>query len=336
MSTNPSFSSNSRPWLWPLLALLWVGSGFWALGAGAYPLGVQDIWQALTGQTGGVAQQVVWEIRLPRLLTAWLMGASLAASGAAYQLLFRNPLVSPDILGVSSGAALGAILGIFLGLSSLGVQAMAFALGLGTVALVFLLGQFQQRGDRLLNLVLTGLALAALTGAFTALLKALADPYEQLPAMSFWLMGSLAQSRLDHTLNALPWIAGCTAVLFALRWPLNALALGMNQAITVGVSARRVQALVVACSTLMTAIAVAQVGVVAWVGLIIPHAARLLTGPAFPRMLPVSMAMGAVFLAMVDTVCRSWGSHEIPLGVVTAMVGGPVFLLLLMRSQRPS
>ncbi|HEY1057710.1 MAG TPA: iron ABC transporter permease [Limnobacter sp.] len=316
-------------WLLGLFALLGVVA--WALCAGDYPLTVHQALNALLHKGDPTAIAVVNDLRLPRLLGALLVGAALAGAGAAYQMLFRNPLVSPDILGVSTGAGLGAVLGIFLNLPQAGVQGFAFAGGLLTVAGVVLCARGVKRGDPLLSLVLIGLVMASLTGAVTALLKVLADPYNQLPAMTFWLLGSLANANMNQLLWILPAVVLGVIGLTLRRWGLNALAWGEDEARALGLPVARIRLEVIVYSTLISSAVVSAVGVVGWVGLIIPHAARLLVGPNFPRLFPVSLLLGALFLALVDTASRAFTAFEVPLGVITALLGGPVFLALLMR-----
>jgi iron complex transport system permease protein len=279
-------------------------------------------------------ETVVFGIRAPRIAGAILVGAALAAAGAAYQGLFRNPLVSPDILGVSSGAALGAILGIFLSLPVVGIQGLAFVGGVIAVALVYFIGTAIRGHDPILVLVLAGVVLGSLFSAGVALLKYLADPYNQLPAITFWLLGSLAGANAADIRSAwLPMLIGLVP-LYLLRWRMNVMSLGEEEAQALGVNTRRTRLAIVVAATLMTATAVAMTGVIGWVGLLIPHVARLIVGPDFTRLLPVAMLIGAAFLLGVDTLARTLAAIEIPLGVLTAFVGTPVFIWLLAATRR--
>jgi len=310
-----------------------------ALGAGRYPLpvsGVADVlWQRLSGQSGsGAADAVVWQIRLPRVATAALVGAALAAAGTAYQHLFRNPLVAPDTLGVSSGAALGAVAGIFVGASYLAIQAAAFAGGLGAVLGVMLIASRLTTHDPLVTLILTGVVVASLLGAGTSLFKYLADPYNQLPAITFWLMGSFASMTLAELAHLAPAIAIALAVLLALAWRINLLALPEDEARSLGVNTRALRATVIAAATLATAAGVAVSGIIGWVGLVVPHMARLVVGPEFSRLLHVAAVFGAVFMLAIDTIARTIAPIEIPPGILTAVVGTPVFIVLLARARR--
>ncbi|MEZ5653160.1 MAG: iron ABC transporter permease [Burkholderiaceae bacterium] len=322
-----------------LLAVLLALAAFAALLVGPFPLGPREAIGVLAhalggGETQGPAQTVLIAIRLPRVLGALLVGAALAGAGACYQTLFRNPLVSPDILGVSAGAGLGAVLGIFLSLPVLAIQLMGFAGGLAAVALVATVAAAVRSGDRTLILVLAGVVVGALTGAATSLLKVLADPYDQLPAITFWLLGSLAGLRGEDIVPATPVVVLGLVPLVALRWRINVLALGDEEARALGIEAGRLRMVVIVCATLMTASVVAIAGVVGWIGLVIPHIARMITGPAFGRLLPVTILLGAFYMLVVDTLARTMSSGEVPLGILTAVVGAPFFLWLLARGRR--
>jgi iron complex transport system permease protein len=235
---------------------------------------------------------------------------------------------------VSSGAALGAILGIFLSLPVVGIQGLAFVGGVIAVALVYFVGSTIRGHDPILVLVLAGVVLGSLFGAGVALLKYLADPYNQLPAITFWLLGSLASANVADIRSAwLPMLIGLVP-LYLLRWRMNVMSLGEEEAQALGVNTRRTRLAIVVAATLMTATAVAMTGVIGWVGLLIPHVARLIVGPDFTRLLPVAMLIGATFLLGVDTLARTLATIEIPLGVLTAFVGTPVFIWLLAATRR--
>jgi iron complex transport system permease protein len=317
-----------------LAAAVLVALTVLAFAVGRYPISPADLWAAFTGDAPARVESVVFQIRGPRVIAAVVVGAALAAAGSAYQGMFRNPLVSPDILGVSSGAALGAVLAIFYSLNTFIVQLSAFAGGLAAVGLVYWVGSRLRRHDPLLALVLTGVVIGTLLGAVIALLKYLADPYNQLPAITYWLLGSLA-SVAPHDLAAAAALASLgLAPMLMLRWRINVLALPDDEARSLGVDTARLRTLVVAAATLMTAAAVAISGIIGWVGLLIPHAARLLVGPDFGRLLPLSMLLGAAFLLAVDTLCRTASSIEVPPGVLTALIGTPFFLWLFALARR--
>jgi iron complex transport system permease protein len=324
------------------VAALAVGAAVLAaFSVGRYPIGAGDLAAVLWAKAGGMphrlpdaVETVIFGVRGPRVLAALAIGAALAAAGAAYQSLFRNPLVSPDILGVSAGAAVGAVLGIFLSQPVIAIQALAFAGGIAAVVLVYAVANAVRGHDPLLVLVLAGIVIGSLAGAVIALVKYLADPYNQLPAITFWLLGSLASATPGDVAAAMPAILIGLVPLALLRWRINVLALGDEEARALGVDVRFVRAAVIAGATLMTAAAVSISGIVGWVGLLVPHLARLAVGPDFRRLLPMSVAFGAAFLLAVDTLARTLARIEIPLGVLTAFVGTPLFLWQLIVARR--
>jgi len=312
-----------------------------AFAVGRFPVSAADLasilWARLTGAEHGLdptIETVVVQIRGPRVAAALLIGAALAAAGAAYQNMFRNPLVSPDILGVSAGAAVGAVLGIFLSLNVIMIQSLAFAFGLGAVGLVYVTANAVRGHDPLLVLVLAGVVVGSLLGACVALMKYLADPYNQLPAITFWLLGSLASATPADVWSTLPLMLLGLAPMWLLRWRINLLSLDDEEARALGVETGRIRLTVIAAATLMTSAAVAISGVIGWIGLVIPHFARLLVGPDFSRLLPTSILLGAGFLLGVDTLARTVARIEIPLGVLTAFVGTPLFLWQLATARR--
>jgi iron complex transport system permease protein len=312
-----------------------------AFSVGRFPIAPGElaalVWSKVAGVPhglSGAAETVLFQIRGPRVVAALMVGAALAAAGAAYQNLFRNPLVSPDILGVSAGAALGAALGIFLSLDLWWIQGLAFAWGLGAVAAVYLIGQAVRAHDPILVLILAGVVIGALLGSVLALLKYLADPYNQLPAITFWLLGSLSAATLADIVTTLAPVLVGLVPLWLLRWRMNLMALGDEEAKALGVNVVRVRLAVIAAATLMTAAVVSISGIVGWIGLLIPHFARLLAGPNFARLLPVSILLGAAFLLFVDTLARTMARIEVPLGVLTAFIGTPFFIWLLATARR--
>jgi iron complex transport system permease protein len=311
-----------------------------ALAIGPFPLHASDVRHAMAGwvglETGGATpgEIVFTRVRLPRVAAAALVGAALAGAGTAYQTLFRNPLVSPDILGVAAGAGLGAVLGILLSLPVMGIQALAFVFGLATVALVYLIAAALRGHESTLVLVLSGVVVGALAGACISLVKILADPYDQLPAITFWLLGSLAGVKLNDLAVVAPLVLIGVVPLVLLRWRIGVLSFGDDEARALGVDVSRLRPLVIAAATLMTASVVAISGVIGWVGLMIPHIARMLVGPNFDRLLPAAMLLGASFMLIVDALGRSLGRVETPLGILTAVLGAPFFLWLLARGRK--
>ena len=327
---------NARALSYVLASAALVALTALAFAVGRYPVSLSEILSVLSGQpVGANVETVVLQVRGPRVLAALLVGAALAAAGTAYQGMFRNPLVSPDILGESPGAALGAVLGIFLSQGILFIQIFAFAGGRAAVGLVYWIGSRLRGHDPLLALVLTGVVIGTLLGSAIALLKYLADPYNQLPAITYWLLGSLASLSPRDLAAAAPFALVGLVPMLLLRWRMNLLALPDDEARALGVDVRRLRILVVVCATLMTASAVAISGIIGWVGLLIPHAARMLVGPDFGRLLPLAMLLGAAFLLAVDTLCRTIATIEVPPGVLTALIGTPFFLWLFALARRP-
>ncbi len=275
------------------------------------------------------AQAAFFQIRLPRVTAAALIGAALSAAGAAYQGLFRNPMVSPDILGASSGAGFGAALAILLGLGHLMISGWAFAAGLAAVLLAYALGR-SSRIESTLSMVLSGMMVSSLFTAATSFIKLIADTDEVLPAITYWLMGSLSSVRpKDIPFLAVPVLTGL-AVLICLRWRLNLLTVSDEEAEGMGVNVQQLRAVVIVCATLMTAASVAVGGLIGWIGLVIPHFCRLLFGYDYRRLLPASALMGAGFLILVDDIARLVTVSDLPIGILTAFVGAPVFAWLIL------
>ncbi|MBA4742819.1 MAG: iron ABC transporter permease [Azoarcus sp.] len=312
-----------------------------ALSVGRYGLGAGDLIQAVSDWLTrpddvppGTAEIVLLQIRGPRIVAALAVGAGLAVAGATFQGLFRNPLVSPDILGASAGAALGAVLGIFFSLGVFGIQAAAFAGGLLAVGVVYAVGSSLRQGDPVLVLILAGVVIGSLLGAGIGLVKYLADPYNQLPAITFWLLGSLAGTTAGD-LAALLWpvLAG-GALLMLLRHRIDVMSLPEEEARALGAPTTALRIALVVAATLVTAAGVALAGVVGWVGLVVPHIARFLVGPSFSRLLPASAVLGGGFLLLIDTLARTMAPVEIPLGLLTAVIGTPFFIWLLRHAHR--
>lgn len=331
------------PWWWVavLLAAALFGATLYALGSGRFELPLRDVLHILFGSAlpgdaanGAMAETVLWQIRGPRVLASVTVGAALAASGVALQSVFRNPLAAPDLLGVSAGAALGAVAGIFLGWSLFAIQGAAFAGGLVAVSIVYSVGTLLPLRDRTLSLVLAGIAIGSVLGALISLVKTLADPYTQLPAITFWLLGSFASiTGHDLALLAIFGLVGI-APLVAMRWRADVLALSDDEIHALGVRLPLLRLTLVAGATLATSATVAAAGVIGWIGLVVPHAARLLVGASFARVLPVSMLLGALLMLVIDTVGRNLAVSEVPPGVLTALIGAPVlFALMLARSR---
>jgi iron complex transport system permease protein len=280
-------------------------------------------------------ETIIFQIRLPRILAAALVGSALSVSGAAYQGMFRNPMVSPDILGVTAGASFGAALGMLFSFSGIMIQVSAFVFGLAAVGATCLIGAlFAKRGEPGLVMILGGIIIGTLFTSFVSIIKYVADPYNTLPAITFWLMGGLATINI-HDIYAIsaPILAGM-AVLFALRWNLNVLAFGDEEARALGVRTGITRFAIIICATLITAAAVSISGIIALVGLIVPHLARLFVGPDYRYLIPVSIVLGATFLLAVDDLARFLLAVEIPLGIATSIIGAPFFLYLLFNTRK--
>jgi iron complex transport system permease protein len=277
-------------------------------------------------------QTIVWEIRLPRALLGSLVGACLAVSGTAFQGLFRNPLVSSGILGVSSGAGFGAALAILLFNTVTAAYPFALAFGIVAVACAYLIGRLYSITPAIM-LVLGGVIVSSVFAALLSFVKYVADPYEQLPTIVFWLMGSLASARYQDMLMAgIPMAIG-VAGLLAVRWQINVLSMGDREARALGVNTAVSKGIVIFCATLATAGAVCVSGVIGWIGLVIPHIGRMLIGNDNRVLIPVSLSLGACFLIQVDNLGRVITGSEIPLGILTALIGGPFFVYLLKKTK---
>lgn len=304
---------------------------------GRYPIGLKELGGILVSRFWKV--EVFWtktqeslllQHRLPRIMLACMVGGCLSCAGAAYQGVFQNPMAAPDILGASSGAAFGAALAILLKLNGTWIMALAFCGSLLTVVLVmFVAGR--ARGRRVLGLILAGIMVSSLISSGTSLIKLVADPEDQLPAITYWLMGSLNGTSPGDVRFALVPMAAGMLPLFLLRWRINLLTLGDEEARTMGVNARNLRAAVILSATLVTAAAVSVSGVIGWVGLVIPHLTRRMVGNNYRHLIPASALFGAVFLLMVDNLSRNLFATEIPIGILTSFIGAPFFLYLITR-----
>lgn len=303
---------------------------------GRYPVSLGELLGVLGSKIGlpvnrfwtDQVEAAVWNIRLPRVVLSVLVGACLAAAGASYQGVFQNPMASPDILGASAGAGFGAALAILMGASSAGITVGAFAASLVTVALVFTVSR-HAKGDRVLGLVLAGIMVSSLFQSGTSFLKLVADPNNQLPQITYWLMGSLSGAKWGDILFVLlPMFCGLVPLLL-MRWQLNVVTMGDDEARAMGVNAPRTRAIIAVCSTLVTASAVSVSGMIGWVGLVIPHMMRRLVGSDYRFLMPASMLGGGLFLLVVDNVARNATTGGIPIGILTAFIGAPFFLWLI-------
>ena len=275
-----------------------------------------------------VMETIVFNIRMPRIIMACLVGCCLASAGACYQGVFRNPMAAPDLLGASTGACFGAALAILQGRSSFVITLYAFFFSLLTVLLVFVIGQ-RAPGRKTVNLILAGIMVSSLFSAGTSYIKLVADPSSKLPEITYWLMGSLSGTRgVDLRFTLLPMALGLIPLML-IRWQLNLLTLGEEEARALGVNTALLRLIVVVCSTLITAAAVSVSGLIGWVGLVIPHLCRRYVGNDYRKLLPASMLFGAAFLLLVDNISRNLLAVEIPIGILTAFIGAPFFIYLM-------
>ena len=317
------------------LALLAIAAGLMVLSTGPLAVAPAGLLSALFGH-GTPDAELALALRGPRLLTALTCGAALAGAGAAFQILFRNPLAAPDLLGVSSGAGLGAALALLLGAGAALVQGAAFAGGLAAGALALACAALTRSGDGRLALILCGVVAGALASAGLGLVVIVAEPYSQLPAITYWLLGSFTRATMVEALIALAPVCLGAAALLWLGFRLDVLSLGDEQARSLGLPARRLRLTALAAAALMTSAAVAVAGVVGWIGLLAPHAARLVVGERAGQLIPASMAIGALFALVIDRLATAFGPAEIPVGLLSAAIGAPAFLLLFVLTSRRS
>ena len=277
--------------------------------------------------------KIIFNIRIPRILLVVFVGAALSAAGASFQGMFRNPLVSPDLLGASAGAGLGACIGLLLGWSVVLTQLMAFATGLLAVGIAVFMNRMVKY-DRLLGLVLGGILVSTLFQAGTSIVKLCADVNDKLPSITYWLMGSFSGSnQRDLLIAILPMFIGF-ALIMSQRWRLNVLSLGEDEARSLGVNTKRTRLIVIVAATLLTSVSVAVSGVIGWIGLIIPHLARALVGPDHRKLIPAAMILGSSYLLIVDDIARCALSMEIPIGILTALLGVPFFAIIFRRNSK--
>jgi len=319
-----------------VLLLVTIIVSFWL---GRYPITTKEVLGISLSKIYPIEQfwtdrveTVLVNIRLPRVVLACLVGCSLSAAGAAYQGVFQNPMAAPDILGASAGAAFGAALAILNYGSSFTITVSAFFFSLVTVFIVYAISR-KVKGKSILGLILAGIVIGSLFSAATSFIKLVADPSDQLPAITYWLMGSLAGSKIgDIKFAFLPMAVGLVPLLL-LRWRMNVLTMGDDEAKTMGINANQIRLAVIICSTLTTAASVAVSGMIGWVGLVIPHLARRLVGNNYNHLMFASVLIGAIFLLWVDNIARNLLTTEIPLGILTAFIGAPFFIYLIIRGE---
>lgn len=323
-----------------VLTCVLIGMIMAAFCLGRYSVAAVDVVKILLAQIMPVAKTwdattegVVLILRLPRVIAALLIGGAFVLSGAAYQGVFKNPLVSPDLLGVSTGASVGAALMILANHGKLATQTGAFAGGLIAVSLATAIPRLI-KNNSLTILVLSGIIVSGIMSSLLGIIKYLADPDEQLANIVYWQMGSLAKIHASDILAIMPVILAAGAVLLGLRWRLNILSLGENEARSLGLNIMLTRGLVIFCATTLTASSVCLSGTIGWIGLVIPHLGRLLVGPDNVKLLPVSLLLGGSFMLLIDTIARVATAAELPLSILTGLIGAPFYFWLLARQRK--
>ncbi len=276
-------------------------------------------------------ETIITKIRMPRVILAILAGAGLGVSGVAFQGLFANPLATPDTLGVSAGASFGAAIGILFGFSAFGVQVSALLFGLSAVALVYFIGR-SETGSSMIMIVLSGIVISALFSAFVNLIKYVADPLDVLPEITFWLMGSLASATYTELKIGAPLVILGITIIYLLRWKINALTLQEDEAKALGIPVGKIRALIIFSSTLVTASVISMCGLVSWIGLLVPHISRMIFGSNHRYVVPSSIVLGGIIMVIIDTLARTLTTSEIPVSILTAIIGAPVFVVLLKKT----
>lgn len=322
------------------LAILYAAVAILSFSIGRYPVGPWDLIRILLSRVLPItpdwtpqAESVVFSIRLPRIIASSLIGAGLSLSGLIFQIIFRNPMVSPDVLGTSTGAGFGAALALLWALPSYTVPAAAFIMGIAAVLLVWLIAS-RVPSNQVLGLILGGIMISSLFQSGTSFIKLVADPEDELPAITYFLMGSLSGAGMDEVrILLLPSIIAIIPMLL-LSWRMNLLSLPEEEALSLGVSTKLIRGIAIASATLLTASSVAVAGVIGWVGLVIPHITRMAVGSDARRTIPASLFLGAAFLTAVDTLSRSVTYSEIPIGILTSFIGAPFFLYLIVKEGR--
>ena len=308
---------------------------------GRYSITIQDLITLIMCKIKGVEsnlpsniETVFFNVRLPRIIAAMLIGAALSVAGASYQGVFKNPMVSPDILGASAGAGFGAALGILFSFNIVGIQIISFIFGIVAVSLTYLISSIiGKRSNTILTLILSGMVISTLFQSFLSLIKYVADPTSKLPAITFWLMGSLSSINFkDLILLMFPVVLGVIPLIL-LRWKLNVLSFGEEEARSMGIDTSKIRFIVILSSTIMVSAVVSVSGMIGWIGLVIPHLSRMLVGPNYKKLIPTSMVIGSCFLLCVDNLSRSLFSMELPIGILTSIIGAPFFIYLLMNGK---
>lgn len=315
-----------------ILAVLSVFAVVLCLCIGRYDISVIDVFSFLIGSdiSNGTAWNVLYHIRMQRLCVAYVIGVALAVSGAAYQTLFNNRLVSPGVLGVEAGACVGAGICILAGMGTLMISMTSFVLGIFSAFLAVVI-QRMTRSASTTTLVLAGVVVSALMNAMIGLIKYVADGENKLASITFWMLGDLSGAEMSDLNYLLPVVVICTMILFVMRWRLNALSLGEKEAASLGINYKLETVLVVMLATLLTSVSVSVSGTIGWVGLIIPNVARSIWGNDNKRIIPASVLLGGIFMVIVDTIARTVAPSEVPLGVITGFLGSVTFVVILIK-----
>lgn len=306
------------------------------LGIGRYSMSVSETVTTLfsrftNAKVDNTAYTVIFNVRLPRIILAAVVGAGLSCAGAAFQGLFSNPLATPDTLGVASGASFGAVLAMLIGGNMIGIQGMALIFGLISCLITFLIGRSSRRGS-IVMIVLAGLVVSSVFEALVSLMKYVADPQDELPVITYWLMGSMSRANYKNLVMGIPFIVIGIIIIFALRWRLNILSFNEDEARSLGVNVKILRAAFILASSMITASCVSMCGQVGWVGLLVPHISRMMRGNNNCKVIPVSISLGAFFMIVMDTFARSATASEIPISILTAIIGAPVFIVLLKKT----
>ncbi|MBQ8681000.1 MAG: iron ABC transporter permease [Treponema sp.] len=313
----------------PLVAIICLGIGRYSLSPFQI---ISSFVDALFGGDGDVmAKTVIFKVRLPRILLALVAGAGLACSGTAFQGLFSNPLATPDTLGVASGASFGAVLAMMFHWNLIGIQALALCFGLISCFLTCQISRIKGKSS-IIMIILSGMVISSLFQALVSIVKYIADPEDELPSITYWLMGSMSSVTYKSLLFGVPFIIIGLVVIWALKWRLNILSLNEDEAKSMGMNIKMIRLLIIVASSLITASVISMCGQIGWVGLLIPHISRMLLGSNNKTVVPLSISFGAIFMAIIDTFARSASSAEIPISILTAIIGAPVFISLLRKT----
>lgn len=320
-----------------LLIILLIGAFFFSICIGRYSISPIEVMRSLisffTRSTplDELKYNVVMQVRMPRILLSMIVGAGLACSGVSYQCLFGNPLVSPDILGVSAGAGFGASLAILAAAGTVTIQSYALGFGLLAVGIVLIVSRVRKKTE-IFMLVLSGVIVSSLFEAFISIIKYIADPQDQLPAITVWLMGSLASASYKDVSVASFVILPCILILFTLRWKMNLLSLNEDEAKSLGVKVDKMRVIIIVVSTLMTAVSVSLCGIIGWIGLVIPHVGRFVVGNDHRDLIPSSILLGSTYLLIIDGIARTLSAAELPISILTAIIGAPFFAIMLRKT----